>query len=103
MIEQPAAPRRLSLARWIVIGLALLAFGLSAVLSNTVFERLPHLEDEVAYLFQARTLAGGQLVVETPQPRLAYWQPFIVDYEGNRFGKYLPGRAHCRARLSARP
>ncbi len=91
MIEQPAAPRRLSLARWIVIGLALLAFGLSAVLSNTVFERLPHLEDEVAYLFQARTLAGGQLVVETPQPRLAYWQPFIVDYEGNRFGKYSLG------------
>jgi 4-amino-4-deoxy-L-arabinose transferase-like glycosyltransferase len=91
MIEPLPSRRRLRLAHWIVVGLALLAFGLSAVLSNSVFERLPHLEDEVAYLFQARTLAGGQLVVETPQPRLAYWQPFIVDYEGQRFGKYSLG------------
>ncbi len=91
MIDQATPRRRLRLAHWIVIGLALLAFGLSAVLSNIVFERLPHLEDEVAYLFQARTLAGGQLVTETPQPRLAYWQPFVVDFEGHRFGKYSLG------------
>lgn len=90
MIDQPSS-RRLRLSHWIVIGLALLAFGLSAALSNSVFERLPHLEDEVAYLFQARTLAGGQIVVDTPQPRLAYWQPFIVDYGGHRFGKYSLG------------
>jgi hypothetical protein len=91
MIDPIPPRRRLSLAHWLVIGLALLAFGLSAVLSRSVFERLPHLEDEIAYLFQARTLAGGQLVIETPQPRLAYWQPFIVDYEGHRFGKYSLG------------
>lgn len=91
MIEPATAPRRLTLAQWLVIGLALLAFGLSAVLSDTVFERLPHLEDELAYLFQARTLAGGQLVIDTPQPRLAYWQPFVVDFEGHRFGKYSLG------------
>ena len=92
MIEPAARPRRrLTLSHWIVIGLALLAFGLSAVLSNSVFERLPHLEDEVAYLFQARTLAGGHLVIDSPEPSRAYWQPFVVDYEGTRFGKYSLG------------
>jgi hypothetical protein len=56
-----AAPRtRLSRAGVIVIALALFAFALSALLSRTVFERLPHLEDEMAYLWGARAIAGGQ-------------------------------------------
>jgi 4-amino-4-deoxy-L-arabinose transferase-like glycosyltransferase len=67
------------------------AFAMSAILSRTVFERLPHLEDELAYLFQARTYAGGNLVIPTPEPEDAFWQPFVVDYNGNRFGKYTPG------------
>ncbi len=76
-------------------GLAFLLVGfsiiMSALLSRTVFERLPHLEDEVAYLFQARIFARGDLVIETPQPRRAYWQPFVVDHNDRRFGKYTPG------------
>lgn len=92
MTQPAAAPRRsLTLAHWIVIGLALFSFALSAILSNSVFERLPHLEDEMAYLFQARTLAGGHLVIDSPAPARAYWQPFVVDYNGTRFGKYSLG------------
>jgi hypothetical protein len=64
---------------------------MSALVSRTVFERLPHLEDEVAYLFQARIFAHGDVVIESPQPRRAYWQPFVVDYDDRRFGKYTPG------------
>lgn len=60
-------------------------------MSRTVFERLPHLEDEVTYLFQARIYARGHLVIESPEPDRAYWQPFVVDNGGNRFGKYTPG------------
>ncbi len=71
--------------------LCLWAFGLSAILSRTVFERLPHLEDELAYLWQARTYAGGNWVIPTPEPEDAFWQPFVVDYNGLRFGKYTPG------------
>lgn len=73
--------------------LVFFAFGMSALISRDVFERLPHLEDEVAYLYQAKIFARGQVVIETPQPRRAYWQPFVVDYSasGNRFGKYTPG------------
>jgi 4-amino-4-deoxy-L-arabinose transferase-like glycosyltransferase len=67
------------------------AFFMSALVSRTVFERLPHLEDEVAYLYQARLYAGGNLVIDTPEPRRAYWMPFLLDQGGNRFGKYTPG------------
>jgi 4-amino-4-deoxy-L-arabinose transferase-like glycosyltransferase len=69
----------------------LFAFAMAGVVSRTVFERLPHLEDEMAYLFQARTLARGALVVESPVPARPYWQPFIVDRDGVRFGKYTIG------------
>jgi 4-amino-4-deoxy-L-arabinose transferase-like glycosyltransferase len=77
--------------QWTVVALAFFAFFMSAHLSRTVFERLPHLEDEVAYLFQARVFARGDIVIETPNPRRAYWQPFVVDHEGLRFSKYTPG------------
>ncbi len=75
----------------IVLILMLFTFGMSANLSRTVFERLPHLEDEVAYLFQAKVFATGTLIAPTPEPRRAYWQPFVIDYQGNRFSKYTPG------------
>lgn len=67
------------------------AFAASAVISRATFDRLPHLEDEFAYLYQARLFAGGDLAVPTPHPRAAYWQPFLIDVNGQRFGKYPPG------------
>jgi hypothetical protein len=77
--------------RILAVLLAFFSFAMSAYLSDAVFERLPHLEDEMAYLYEARIIAGGNLVIDTPEPRLAYWQPFVVDQAGNRFGKYTPG------------
>lgn len=77
--------------RFVVLVLALFAFGMSAYLSQTVFERLPHLEDEVAYLYQARVFARGDIVIESPETSRVFWQPFIVDRQGNRFSKYTPG------------
>ncbi len=77
----------------VAILIASFAFFMSGLVSERVFERMPHLEDELAYLYQARIFAGGQVVIETPQPANAYWQPFVVDSAetGNRFGKYTPG------------
>jgi 4-amino-4-deoxy-L-arabinose transferase-like glycosyltransferase len=83
--------RRLSPHAAAALLLCLFAFALSAILSRTVFERLPHLEDELAYLWQARTYARGNWVIPTPEPEDAFWQPFVVDYNGVRFGKYTPG------------
>ena len=67
------------------------AFGASAVVSRAIFDRLPHLEDEFAYLYQARIFARGETHIETPRPIRAYWQPFLINDAGRRFGKYTPG------------
>lgn len=82
---------RLGAAGALVVLLALFAFAMSATLSRTVFERLPHLEDEMAYLWGARAIAGGNFVVPTVAPTRSYWQPFVVDRGGVRFSKYTPG------------
>jgi 4-amino-4-deoxy-L-arabinose transferase-like glycosyltransferase len=75
----------------LILILCILAFVVTAAVAYFAFERLPHLEDEVAYLFQARTLALGRLTVPTPAVEESFWVPFVLDYQGNRFGKYPPG------------
>lgn len=89
-------PLRVLRSRWRAVAVAILAcfvFFMGALVSGQVFERLPHLEDEVAYLFQARVFAGGALAVDMPKDARSFWQPFVVDHEpsGKRFGKYPPG------------
>ena len=77
--------------RSIVLLLAFFAFFSSLTVSRQVFEAVPHLEDEVAYLFQAKVLARGQVVAPLEFPQSAYWQPFVIEHEtGVRFGKYPP-------------
>lgn len=62
---------------------ALLVLGASAFLAWYGFERLPHVEDEAAYLFQAQTYAHGALALpappETAQPGLAFYLIEIRD------------------------
>ena len=76
---------------WGVTGICLVAFVAIAVLSAQIFEHVPHSEDEVAYLFQAKVMARSRLTVPTPPLKDAFWSPFVVDYQGRRFGKYHPG------------
>jgi len=76
---------------WLILAICLAALLATAAVAAFAFERLPHLEDEVAYLFQAKTLALGRLTVPSPEPEEAFWTPFVLDHEGRRFGKYSPG------------
>jgi len=50
------------------------------------FERMPHVEDEVAYLFQAKTFAGGALTAPAPpmalRPGLEY---YLFTVAGDRW------------------
>lgn len=55
------------------------------------FEAIPHLEDEIAYVWQARAIADGKLTVPSPPQPESFLVPFVVDYEGQRFGKYPLG------------
>ncbi len=76
----------------IVLALTFFAFAASAIFSRTVFDRLPHLEDEVAYLFQAKVFARRDWAAPAPTPANPFWQPFVIDYpNGLRFSKYTPG------------
>jgi 4-amino-4-deoxy-L-arabinose transferase-like glycosyltransferase len=76
---------------WLAVVLVAFSFVMSVRLSDSVFERLPHLEDELAYLYQARMLARGDIVIPSPQPSVAFWQPFVIDLNGQRFVKYPLG------------
>jgi 4-amino-4-deoxy-L-arabinose transferase-like glycosyltransferase len=75
----------------VVLLIAVAFVFLVALVSLGIFERIPHVEDEAAYWFQAQVFAQGQLSVPTPAHRLSYWSPFVIDLDGQRFGKYPPG------------
>lgn len=55
------------------------------------FEEIPHLEDEIAYVWQARAIAEGNLTIASPPQASSFLVPFVVDYNGQRFGKYPLG------------
>lgn len=76
---------------FVSVVICLVAFTVIALLSDHIFEHLPHSEDEAAYLFQAKVFAQNHLAAPTPPLRQAFWSPFVVDYQGQRFGKYPPG------------
>lgn len=71
--------------------LALAASAASAWVAVRLLERLPHLEDEFAYLWQAHVMAQGDTSIPSPDEPASFLVPFVVDYHGDRFGKYPPG------------
>lgn len=75
----------------IALLLALFTVLATALVADRVFERLPHLEDEMAYTWEARAITGGQIKLPTPVCPRCFLQPFVVDYNGARFGKYPLG------------
>jgi hypothetical protein len=75
----------------LALALALAATALTAYLSTDIFERMPHLEDEFANLWQAHVYADGSLSLPSPDEPRSFLVPFVIDYHGQRFAKYPPG------------
>jgi 4-amino-4-deoxy-L-arabinose transferase-like glycosyltransferase len=76
----------------VLIGLlVVVAVAAAASVSWFIFERIPHLEDELTYLFQARTYARGALWAPAFTPQSPFFVPFVISLGGRRFGKYPPG------------
>ena len=71
--------------------LAVAGFLASAIVTQRIFEGIPHIEDEIAYVWQAKALAEGRLTITSPPNPHSYLVPFVIDYQGERFGKYPPG------------
>jgi hypothetical protein len=70
---------------------SLLAVLVSYFVTDRVFERMPHIEDEMAYVWQAQAMARGRLTLPSPPSSESFLVPFVVDFHGQRFGKYPLG------------
>lgn len=71
--------------------LSSLAILFSAVVSDRVFENIPHIEDEMAYVWQAKAITQGEIKLPSPPHTQIFLVPFVVDDHGWRFGKYPLG------------
>ena len=69
-------------AFWVVVAAALVSVG--------VFERLPHIDDSVSYLFQAKVMAGGRLWVPAPPDSAAFQMDEILIDGGRWYGYGFP-------------
>ena len=58
--------------------------------SALVFERVPHVNDEIAYLFQARLYQSGRLYAPSPCAREFFDFPHIIN-NGKWYSIYPPG------------
>lgn len=77
--------------RWFLIATALFALVSSAVVSRWVLGGVPHIQDEVAIVFQARVFAEGRLYADTP-PLPEFFDHEYVLFDGPRwYGKYFSG------------
>jgi hypothetical protein len=71
--------------------LAVAGFLASVLVTQHIFEAIPHIEDEIAYVWQAKALVEGHLTIASPPNERSFLVPFVVDYQGQRFSKYPPG------------
>ncbi len=87
---------RVGVAALLAILLSLISVLVTYQISQRVFDGMPHLEDEFAYIWEARTIAGGHILLPSPPHPGSFLVPFVVDFQGTnrpvyRFGKYPPG------------
>jgi len=81
----------ISISDRIAILISLLAVLASVIVAVRIYENIPHLEDEMAYVWQAQAITRGQLSVPSPPEPKSFLVPFVVDFQGQRFGKYPLG------------
>ena len=91
------AGARLAQARpWLPWLLAAWTLGMAIVLGSVVFERMPHVPDEVAYLFQAKSFASGRLFLPPPPDANRLRAPAYADHR--QVVQHLSAGLACRAR-----
>lgn len=68
---------------------ALWVFVVAATLNFFIYERHPHVPDEVQYIFQARYMAQGQLTVKAPPVPEAF-SLYMIPTDSNRWYSIFP-------------
>ncbi len=79
------------LANSIAVLIAIAGFFVTGFIAERVYEHVPHVEDEFALLWQAEIMAEGDFYRPSPEHERSFLIPFVVDFDGRRFGKYPPG------------
>ncbi len=77
---------------WILIpaALAVITFSALAAVALKAFDGIPHIDDEQAYLFQAKIFAEGHMWAPVPAAQ-EFFEHWHIIMDGNRwFGKYPP-------------
>lgn len=85
------SPRQWPLAADLALVLAAAGLFIASRVASDVLERMPHVQDSVAYLFQAKTFALGRLYVPLPSVPGPFRHEFILMQHGMWFSKYPPG------------
>jgi len=75
----------------IALFISIAAIAVAYLVSVRVYQQMPHIEDEMAYVWQAQVLAQGKIMLPSPADAQNFLVPFVVDYHGQRFGKYPLG------------
>ena len=75
----------------IALFISIVAIAVAYLVSVRVYQQMPHIEDEMAYVWQAQVLAQGKIMLPSPADAQNFLVPFVVDYHGQRFGKYPLG------------
>jgi hypothetical protein len=81
--KEPAIPLPVILA-------AAFVFIVSSLFSYFIFEHVPHVNDEIAYLFQARLFQSGRLFAPSPCAGEFFAFPHIIN-NGRWYSIYPPG------------
>jgi hypothetical protein len=77
---------------WLALVVCLAVLLASLIVSFSIYAAIPHIEDEMAFVWQSRLITQGRLSISSPQPNpSSFVVPFVIDYQGRRFGKYPIG------------
>ena len=84
-------PGLVKLRRFVPWGFALAATSVSILIAHAVFETMPHVPDDVAYYFQAKTYAAGLAYRPAPPEPALFEQWLIAIKDGKWFSVFPPG------------
>lgn len=87
--RRATALRRLA-APWLLTALFVVTVAVGSFVGLVGFDAVPHINDEVAYLFQAKIFAAGHAWAPAPEHPEFFVQEHVIVRGGRWFGKYPP-------------
>jgi hypothetical protein len=79
------------LERFLPATAAIVVVIVAVLLNRLAFQGIPHVPDEIAYLFQARTYAAGRAFADAPVDPALFNQFLLMVHEGKWFSIFPPG------------